>query len=49
VNGETINNKDFEIKFGDIVNIGEENVEYKEFVYVVLHKPVNYVSSKKND
>lgn len=49
VNGETINNKDFEIKFGDIVNIGEENIEYKEFIYVVLHKPVNYVSSKKND
>jgi 16S rRNA pseudouridine516 synthase len=49
VNGETVNNKDFEIKFWDIVNIGDEDVEYKEFVYVLLNKPVNYVSSKKND
>ena len=49
VNGETINTPWFEIKFGDIVNIGEEDVEYKEFVYLILNKPVNYVSSKKND
>jgi 16S rRNA pseudouridine516 synthase len=49
VNGETVNNKDFEIKFWDIVHIGDEDVEYKEFVYVLLNKPVNYVSSKKND
>ncbi len=49
VNGETIHNKDFELHFWDIVHIGEENVEYKEFVYVLLNKPVNYVSSKKND
>ncbi len=49
VNGETVNNKEFQLKFWDIVNIGEEEVEYKEFVYLILNKPVNYVSSKKND
>lgn len=47
VNGELIFDKDYEIKFWDIVHIGEEKVEYKEFVYVLLHKPSWYVSSKK--
>lgn len=47
VNGELIFDKDYEIKFWDIVHIGEEEVEYKEFVYVVLNKPSWYVSSKK--
>ncbi|MDD5770362.1 MAG: pseudouridine synthase [Candidatus Gracilibacteria bacterium] len=47
VNSEVIFQKDFEIKFGDIVSIGEENIEYKEFIYVILNKPTGYVSSKK--
>lgn len=49
VNDEIIFDKDYEIKFWDIVNIGEEKVEYKEFVYVVLNKPSWYVSSKREE
>lgn len=47
VNEEIIYNKDFEITFWDMINIGEESIEYKEFIYVILHKPTWYISSKK--
>lgn len=39
VNGIIIWDKDFEIFPGDMVGIGEDEVEYKEFVYVVFNKP----------
>lgn len=47
VNGETIFQKDFEIQFWDVVSIWEDDIEYKEFIYVMLNKPTWYISSKK--
>ncbi|MDP5038834.1 MAG: rRNA pseudouridine synthase [Candidatus Gracilibacteria bacterium] len=47
VNGEIIYQKEYKIKYGDIINIGEENVEYKEFIYIILNKKSGYVSSTK--
>ena len=49
VNGIIIWDKDFEIFPWDIVGIGEEEVEYKEFVYAIFNKPIGYVSSKKSE
>ncbi|MGE4444178.1 MAG: pseudouridine synthase [Candidatus Altimarinota bacterium] len=49
VNSETIYEKDFEINFGDIIGVGEDIIEYKEFVYVMLNKPIGYISSKKSE
>ena len=47
VNGIIIWDKDFEIEFWDIIGIWEEEVEYKEFVFIILNKPAWYVSSRK--
>lgn len=47
VNWETVYDKDFEVHFWDIVNIWEEDIEYKEFIYVMLNKSSWYISSKK--
>ena len=47
VNAVEIFDKDFEIEFGDIINIWEEDIEFKEFIYVILNKKSGYVSSKK--
>lgn len=47
VNALDIYDKDYEIEFWDIVNIWEEDVEFKEFVYVILNKKSGYVSSRK--
>ncbi len=49
VNGETIYEKDFDIKFWDIISIWEDSIEYKEFMYVILNKPIWYISSKKSE
>lgn len=49
VNWETIYEKDFEINFWDIIWIGEDTIEYKEFIYVILNKPIWYISSKKSE
>lgn len=47
VNNLVTYEKDQKIEFWDIVNVWEENIEYKEFIYVILNKPIWYVSSKK--
>lgn len=45
VNWEIISKSDFKINYGDIISIWEEDIEFKEFVYVMLNKPSGYVSS----
>lgn len=47
VNWIIIWDKDFEVNFWDIISVWEEDIEYKEFVYVILNKPIWYISSKK--
>lgn len=46
VNWDGIFNKDFEIKVWDIIWVWEENIKYLEEVYLMLNKPIWYVSSK---
>lgn len=38
---------DYKINFWDILKIWEEIIEVKEFIYIVLNKPRDYVSSNK--
>lgn len=49
VNHEVTYEKDLKINFWDIISVWNEDIEYKEFVYVVLNKPNWYVSSKKDE
>ena len=49
VNQEIINNPDFKLNFWDKVQIWEDLIEYKKFIYLILNKPIWYVCSKKND
>lgn len=49
VNQEIIFDKDFEIHFWDKIQIWEEEIEYKEFIYMILNKPSWYVCSKKQE
>jgi len=49
VNNEIIYDKDFNINFWDIITIWNENINYKEFIYIILHKPSGYVSSPKDE
>lgn len=47
VNSETIYEKEYQIKFWDIISIWEESVEFREFIYLILNKKSWFVSSKK--
>lgn len=49
VNQEVTYEKDRKINFWDVISVWNEDIEYKEFVYVVLNKPFWYVSSKKDE
>ncbi len=47
VNWKQITDKDYEIKFSDLISILEDTIEYREFIYIVLNKPKLYVSSRR--
>ncbi len=48
INWENITKKDISINFWDVVNIWEDDeIEYKENVYIIMNKPTDYVSSKR--
>lgn len=47
INSETTFEKDRKISFWDIIFIWEEEIEYREFVYLLLNKPAWYVSSTR--
>ena len=49
INSETTFEKDKKINFWDIISVWDENIEYKEFIYVILNKPEWYVSSTRNE
>jgi len=49
VNNEIVYDTNFKIKFWDKVYVWDDEVEYKEFIYLILNKPKWYVCSKKND
>lgn len=45
VNGVLADGSDQKINYGDIITFGGEEIEVKEFVTVLIHKPAGYVSS----
>ena len=45
VNNQVVKNDDYKIKIEDIVSYLDKELEYKEFVYYLLNKPVGYVSA----
>lgn len=47
INENPIFEVDYKIDFWDILSIWEEKIEVKEFIYIALNKPQNYVSSNK--
>ncbi|MDD5213582.1 MAG: pseudouridine synthase [Candidatus Gracilibacteria bacterium] len=47
VNDNLVISPDYKIEWGDDLRIGEEEFEAKEFVYIALHKPADYLSSNK--
>lgn len=49
VNNEPIFEKDFNIKFWDKIWIWDNEVIYREFVYIALNKPDWYVSSNVDE
>lgn len=49
VNDEEIQNKEHELNFWDIITIGDDTIEYKEHIYVLLNKSFWYVSSRKQE
>ncbi len=50
VNQEVIFKSDFQIdEQHDLVSFLEEELEYREFVYLMLNKPKDYLSSTKDD
>lgn len=50
VNQEVIFKSDFQIdEQNDLVSFLEEELEYREFVYLMLNKPKDYLSSTKDD
>ena len=46
VNWIKITEKNYIIQFWDVINIWDNKIEYKEFIYLILNKPNWYVSSK---
>lgn len=49
VNGEYINQKDFIIKYWDNISILDENITYLEDIFIILNKPIWYVSSDRDE
>ena len=49
VNNEPIFEKDYVIKIWDIVWIWDDEVEYRDFIYIILNKPNWYVSSNVDE
>lgn len=47
VNDNLVLSRDYKLEFWDILKIGEEELEVKEFIYIALNKEANYVSSNK--
>jgi 16S rRNA pseudouridine516 synthase len=47
VNSEVTFEKDKKINFWDIVSVWDKDIEYKEFVYIILNKPIWYVSGTR--
>ena len=45
VNNQVVKNDDYKIKIEDIVSYLDKELEYKEFVYYLLNKPIGYVSA----
>lgn len=45
VNGVVADGSDQKIDYGDMITFGGEEIEVREFVTVLIHKPAGYVSS----
>jgi len=49
VNGVLATSSDQKISYGDAITFGGEEIEVREFVTVLIHKPAGYVSSDVSD
>ena len=50
VNDELVTKPDYKVnEENDIVFVGDEQVEYKKFVYYMLHKPSGYISATEGN
>ncbi|MDD2907435.1 MAG: pseudouridine synthase [Candidatus Gracilibacteria bacterium] len=49
INNEICKKSEEKIKFNDEISVNGEKIIYKEFIYIALNKPQNYVSSNKDE
>lgn len=49
INSVKVNKKDFEVNFWDKINIWDLEIIHKEFIYIILNKPIWYVSSRVSE
>ncbi len=49
VNGEIIKKSDYKLSLGDIISFDGQNIEVRENIYVILHKPAGYISSDEDE
>ena len=45
VNGVLATSSDQKISYGDVITFGGEEIEVREFITILIHKPAGYVSS----
>ena len=49
VNGQEIKKSDFKLAWGDIITYEWQNIEVREYIYMLLHKSAGYVSSDEDE
>jgi len=49
VNGQEIKKSDFKLTWGDVITYEWQNIEVREYIYMLLHKSAGYVSSDEDE
>lgn len=49
VNGQPIKKSDYKLSFGDVISFDGQDIEVREYIYVILYKPAGYISSDEDE
>jgi len=49
VNGQEIKKSDFKLAWGDVITYEWQNIEVREYIYMLLYKSAGYVSSDEDE
>ena len=47
VNGKAVRSSDFKCSDSDIISVNSRNIDYKEFVYIMMNKPKGVISASE--